>query len=104
MNDYVKVGSIIEQKRLARQEQISKAVGQDSTESLFEKSESVGSLDHKDLLPEVAEFKKSIEDNNLSKADTDIYLNKIQRELTANPESLKLNQIRNVLVEYKQGL
>ena len=38
MNDYVKVGSIIEQKRLARQEQISKSVGQDSTESLFEKS------------------------------------------------------------------
>lgn len=104
MNDYVKVGSIIEQKRLARQEQISKSVGQDSTESLFEKSESVDSLHSKDLLPEVAEFKKSIEDNNLSKADTDIYLNKIQRELTANPESLKLNQIRNVLVEYEQGL
>lgn len=102
--NYVKVGSIIEQKRLARQEQISKSVGQDNTESLFEKSENVGSLDPKDLLPEVAEFKKSIEDDNLSKADTDIYLNKIQRELTANPESLKLNQIRNVLVEYKQGL
>ena len=104
MNDYVKVGSIIEQERLARQEQISKSVGQDSTESLFEKSENVDSLHSKDLLPEVSEFKKSIEDNNLSKADTDIYLNKIQRELTANPENLKLNQIRNVLVEYKQGL
>lgn len=102
--NYVKVGSIIEQKRLARQEQISKSVGQDSTESLFKKSENVDSAYSKDLLPEVAEFKKSIEDNNLSKADTDIYLNKIQRELTANPESLKLNQIRNVLVEYKQGL
>lgn len=102
--NYVKVGSIIEQKRLARQEQISKSVGQDSTESLFEKSENVDSAYSKDLLPEVAEFKKSIEDNNLSKADADIYLNKIQRELTANPESLKLNQIRNVLVEYKQGL
>nr|DAP07039.1 MAG TPA: hypothetical protein [Caudoviricetes sp.] len=102
--NYVKVGSIIEQKRLARQEQISKSVGQDSTESLFEKSENVDSTYSKDLLPEVAEFKKSIEDNNLSKADADIYLNKIQRELTANPESLKLNQIRNVLVEYKQGL
>lgn len=102
--NYVKVGSIIEQKRLARQEQISKSVGQDSTESLFEKSENVDSAYSKDLLPEVAEFKKSIEENNLSKADTDIYLSKIQRELTANPESLKLNQIRNVLVEYKQGL
>lgn len=102
--NYVKVGSIIEQKRLARQEQISKSVGQDSTESLFEKSENVDSAYSRDLLPEVAEFKKSIEDNNLSKADADIYLNKIQRELTANPESLKLNQIRNVLVEYKQGL
>lgn len=99
--NYVKVGSIIEQKRLARQEQISKSVGQDSTESLFENVDSAYS---RDLLPEVAEFKKSIEDNNLSKADADIYLNKIQRELTANPESLKLNQIRNVLVEYKQGL
>ena len=104
MNDYVKVGSIIEQKRLARQEQISKAVGQDNTASMFEKSENVGSLNLKDLLPEVAEFKKSIKDNNLSKADTDIYLNKIQRELTANPKNLKLNQIRNVLVEYRQDL
>lgn len=107
MDNYVHVGSIIEQERLMRQNQISKSVSDDITENIaknFEKSECDKLNNASDLMSEVLEFKKSIEDSNLSKADTELYLHKIQRELTAKPNDKRLNQIRSVLINYKSRL
>ena len=110
MNNYVQVGSIIEKERLARQNQISKGIIADKCETIandFEKAvkdDLNETISCGSLLPEVVEFSKSIRDNNLSKADVDIYLHKVQRELTADSNSVKLNQLKQVLIDYRSEL
>lgn len=105
---YVQVGEIIERDRLARQERIRKALGTDVAEDKAETMEKA-QLDNLNetiaqggLLPEVAEFKKAIEEQNISKADAEIYLHKIQREIAAcgGFGSKKLNQLKDVTVGY----
>ncbi len=109
---YVQVGEIIERERLARQERIRKALGTDIAENAEETMEKAQmdslneTIERGELLPEVAEFKKSIEDQRLSKADAEIYLHKIQREIAAcgNFNSKKLNQLKDVTVSYIRSL
>ena len=111
-NEYVSVGAIIERERQARQERISKALGTDIAENVEETMEKAQidnlneTIERGELLPEVAEFKKSIEDQCLSKADAEIYLHKIQREIAAcgNFNSKKLNQLKDVTVGYIRSL
>lgn len=110
MENYIHVGTIIEKERLARKERISKAITSDKCENIgndIQKSvvDNLNDDIKKDnLLPEVLDFKKSIEEQNLSKADTDIYLHKVQRELSVNSNSLKLNQIKRVLINHRSSL
>lgn len=111
-NPYVQVGEIIERERLARQERIRKALGTDIAENAEETMEKAQmdnlneTIERGELLPEVAEFKKSIEDQRLSKADAEIYLHKIQREIAAcgNFNSKKLNQLKDVTIGYIRSL
>ena len=65
-NEFVSVGAIIEKERQARQERISKALGTDIAENAEETMEKAQmdnlneTIERGKLLPEVAEFKKSI--------------------------------------------
>lgn len=112
ISPYVQVGEIIESERLARQERIRKALGTDIAENVEETIEKAQmdnlneTIERGELLPEVAEFKKSIEDQRLSKADAEIYLHKIQREIAAcgNFNSKKLNQLKDVTIGYIRSL
>lgn len=107
-NPYVQVGAIIERERLARQERIRKALGTDIAEDKAEMMEKAQldnlheTIENGGLLPEVAEFKKAIEDQKITKADAEIYLHKIQREIAAcgGFGSKKLNQLKDVTVGY----
>lgn len=111
-NEYVSVGAIIEKERQARQERISKALGTsiaDNVDETLEKAQLDNlneTIEKGELLPEVAEYKKDLESQKISKADAEIYLNKIQREIASGGgfTSKKLKQLKDVTVGYIAGL
>lgn len=111
-NEYVSVGAIIEKERQARQERISKALGTQIADNIDETLEKAQldelneTIEKGELLPEVAEYKKDLESQKISKADAEIYLNKIQREIAAGGgfTSKKLKQLKDVTVGYIAGI
>ena len=97
MKNYVHVGDIIEQERQKRQAQISKSIDEsvydhiekaysDDLSQSFEKSENL------------ERFERDIQ--SLNKAETDLLLHKIQRQINADPESEILKSFRTIAMNH----
>ena len=96
-NNYVRVGDIIEQERLKRQAQIAKGVNSDVYDHI-EKA-------HKDDLSKGVEMTDNLsrfadDVDNLSKAETELLLSKLQRQIVADPESSLLKSFKSIAVEH----
>lgn len=101
MKNYVHVGDIIEQERQKRQAQISKSIDEnvydhiekaysDDLSQSFEKSENL------------ERFERDIQ--SLNKAETDLLLHKIQRQMNADSESSILKAMKSIAVSHANEL
>ena len=101
MKNYVHVGDIIEQERQKRQAQISKSIDEnvydhiekaysDDLSQSFKKSENL------------ERFERDIQ--GLNKAETDLLLHKIQRQLNADSGSTLLKAMKSIAVNHANDL
>ena len=114
---YLDIAGSIEAARQARENQINKGVmnegatidptiiekAMSSTGAIGREADEVDEIDYH-YMPEVREFKKAIDSQNLTTADVDLQLRRVQRHLTASPNDPKLNQIKEVLLDRRDSL
>nr|DAJ27950.1 MAG TPA: hypothetical protein [Caudoviricetes sp.] len=114
---YLDIAGSIEAARQARENQINKGVmnegatieptiiekAMSSTGAIGREADEVDEIDSC-YMPEVREFKKAIDSQNLTVADVDLQLKRVQRHLTASPNDPKLNQIKEVLLDRRDSL
>lgn len=114
---YLDIAGSIESARQARENQINKGVmnegatieptiiekAMSSTGAIGRETDEVDEIDSC-YMPEVREFKKAIDSQNLTTADVDLQLRRVQRHLTASPNDPKLNQIKEVLLDRRDSL
>lgn len=102
MNNYVSVGNIIEQERLKRQEQISKGISSD----VFDHIEKAHSDDFSQVEvttdDNLTRFANDI--SQLNKAETELLLNKLQRQINADSESQLLKSFRSIALSHMDAI
>ena len=101
MKNYVHVGDIIEQERQRRQAQISKGID-DNVYDHIEKA-------HTDDLSQTFEKSENLERferdiQSLNKAETDLLLHKIQRQLNADSDSTLLKAMKSIAINHANDL
>ena len=102
MNNYVSVGNIIEQERLKRQEQISKGISSE----VFDHIEKAHSDDFSQVEvttdDNLTRFANDI--SQLNKAETELLLNKLQRQINADSESQLLKSFRSIALSHMDAI
>lgn len=95
--NYVSVGNIIEQERLRRQAQISKSIINEVYDHI-EKAHNDDLNDHIEKSDNLMRFETDIQD--LNKAETELLLHKIQRQLNADSESTLLKAMKSIAINH----
>lgn len=100
-NNYVSVGDIIEQERLKRQAQIAKGVDSEVIDAI-EKAHDDDFSKSVDVDGNLSKFANDIDD--LSKAETEFLLNKLQRQINADSESQILKSMRTIALQHMNDI
>lgn len=95
--NYVHVGNIIEQERVRRQAQISKGIDSEVYDHI-EKAHNDDLNDHIEKSDNLTRFETDIQD--LNKAETELLLHKIQRQLNADSESTLLKAMKSIAINH----
>lgn len=95
--NYVHVGNIIEQERVRRQAQISKGIVSEVYDHI-EKAHNDDLNDHIEKSENLTRFETDIQD--LNKAETELLLHKIQRQLNADSESTLLKAMKSIAINH----
>ena len=95
--NYVSVGNIIEQERLRRQSQISKSIINEVYDHI-EKAHNDDLNYNIEKSDNLTRFETDIQD--LNKAETELLLNKIQRQLNADSESTLLKAMKSIAINH----
>ncbi len=101
MKNYVHVGDIIEQERQKRQAQISKGVD-DNVYDHIEKAYSDDLSQSFEKSENLERFERDIK--GLNKAETDLLLHKIQRQINADSESTLLKAMKSIALSHANDL
>lgn len=96
-NNYVSVGNIIEQERLRRQAQIAKGVSSDVYDHI-EKAHQDDLNSNIEKSDNLTRFETDIQD--LNKAETELLLHKIQRQLNADSKSMLLKAMKSIAINH----
>lgn len=100
-NNYVSVGNIIEQERLKRQAQIAKGVDSEVIDAI-KKAHDDDFSKSVDVDGNLSKFANDIDD--LSKAETEFLLNKLQRQINADSESQILKSMRTIALQHMNDI
>lgn len=95
--NYVSVGNIIEQERLRRQSQISKSIINEVYDHI-EKAHNDDLNYNIEKSDNLTRFETDIQD--LNKAETELLLHKIQRQLNADSESTLLKAMKSIAINH----
>ena len=95
--NYVSVGNIIEQERLRRQAQISKSIVNEVYDHI-EKAHNDDLNYNIEKSDNLTRFETDIQD--LNKAETELLLHKIQRQLNADSESTLLKAMKSIAINH----
>ena len=95
--NYVSVGNIIEQERLRRQAQISKSIINEVYDHI-EKAHNDDLNYNIEKSDNLTRFETDIQD--LNKAETELLLHKIQRQLNADSESTLLKAMKSIAINH----
>lgn len=95
--NYVSVGNIIEQERLRRQAQISKSIISEVYDHI-EKAHNDDLNYNIEKSDNLMRFETDIQD--LNKAETELLLHKIQRQLNADSESTLLKAMKSIAINH----
>ena len=102
MDNYVHVGNIIEQERLKRQEQISKGISSD----VYDHIEKARSNDFSQVEittdDNLTRFANDI--SQLNKAETELLLHKLQRQINADSTSQLLKSFRSIALSHMDAI
>ena len=101
MKNYVNVGNIIEQERQKRQAQISKGID-DNVYDHIEKAYSDDLSQSFEKSENLERFERDIQ--GLNKAETDLLLHKIQRQLNADSGSTLLKAMKSIAINHANEL
>lgn len=100
-NNYVSVGNIIEQERLKRQAQIAKGVSSDVYDHI-EKAYSNDLSQSFEKSENLERFERDIQ--GLNKAETDLLLHKIQRQMNVDSDSNLLKAMKSIAIQHANDL
>lgn len=100
-NNYVSVGNIIEQERLRRQAQIAKGVSSDVYDHI-EKAYSNDLSQSFEKSENLERFERDIQ--GLNKAETDLLLHKIQRQMNVDSDSTLLKAMKSIAIQHSNEL
>lgn len=100
-NNYVSVGNIIEQERLRRQAQIAKGVSSDVYDHI-EKAYSNDLSQSFEKSENLERFERDIQ--GLNKAETDLLLHKIQRQMNVDSDSNLLKAMKSIAIQHANDL
>lgn len=95
--NYVHVGNIIERERVRRQAQISKGIVSEVYDHI-EKAHNDDLNNHIEKSDNLTKFETDIQD--LNKAETELLLHKIQRQLNADSESTLLKAMKSIAINH----
>lgn len=100
-NNYVSVGNIIEQERLKRQAQIAKGISSDVYDHI-EKAYSDDLSQSFEKSENIERFERDIQ--SLNKAETDLLLHKIQRQMNVDSDSTLLKAMKSIAIQHANDL